>query len=277
MVKIGMAQMDIAWEDIKENQKKVITFFDKAKEEKTDCIVFPEMTLTGFSMNVEKTGVLWREQVDFFRKMSLEYDIMTIFGYAMPLSDVLMEEHPDWNPFHNRLGVAERGRMKLSYAKIHPFSYGLEGDYYQGGEELVSMQWKGIRFSPFICYDLRFPEIFQICSKESELLFVIANWPGSRIGQWEILLQARAIENQAIVVGVNRTGEGDGLHYNGHSVIYGPTGECLTEIKEEECLITGEVDLEKVKKSRKGFPMKEDRRENLYRKLWENARRRHGK
>lgn len=81
-------------------------------------------------------------------------------------------------------------------------------EYYQGGRKLKSVEWKGTTLGAFVCYDLRFPEIFQISSEKSEIIFVIANWPKSRIDQWDTLLKARAIENQVFMVGVNRTGEG---------------------------------------------------------------------
>ena len=103
-------------------------------------------------------------------------------------------------------------------------------------------------------------EIFQISSEKSEIIFVIANWPKSRIDQWDTLLKARAIENQVFMVGVNRTGEGDGLHYNGHSAIYSPNGEAVTTIREEECLLIGDINPEEIKEMRKTFPMKNDRK-----------------
>ena len=89
--------------------------------------------------------------------------------------------------------------------------------------------------------------------------------------QSDTLLKARAIENQVFMVGVNRTGEGDGLHYNGHSAIYSPNGEAVTTIREEECLLIGDINPEEIKEMRKTFPMKNDRREELYIKMWENA------
>ena len=243
-MRIGMAQMDISWENIEDNKKKVEQFFKKAEENQVDCLVFPEMTLTGFSMNVEDTE---------------------------PVPEERLKEHPNWNHYYNRLGIAENGELKLNYAKIHPFSYGFEGEYYQGGRKLKSVEWKGTTLGAFVCYDLRFPEIFQISSEKSEIIFVIANWPKSRIDQWDTLLKARAIENQVFMVGVNRTGEGDGLHYNGHSAIYSPNGEAVTTIREEECLLIGDINPEEIKEMRKTFPMKNDRREELYIKMWENA------
>lgn len=272
MIRIGMAQMDICWENIEENVRKAVAFFEQAAAQQVDILVFPEMTLTGFSMNVDLIGPQWQKQVDFFKKMSKEYGILTVFGYPMPVSDRLLEEHPDWNRYHNRLGICEDGRLKVSYAKIHPFTFGLEGKYYQGGSEIVTMPWRETVLGAFVCYDLRFPEIFQISSGQSEIIFVISNWPGSRVDQMDLLLRARAVENQAFIVGVNRTGAGDGLIYNGHSAVYGPGGECLNEICEDERLITVDITTDQIKDLRSGFPLKQDRREELYISLWKKMR-----
>ena len=271
-MRIGLAQMDIRWENIKHNMTKAEHFFREAAAEKVDLLVFPEMTLTGFSMNVEVTGKRWKEQVGFFRGMSREYDVPAVFGYSMPVSDRLLEEHPDWNHYHNRLGFVEKGELLMSYAKIHPFTYGLEGKYYQGGRQLQTLQWKGIGVGAFICYDLRFPEIFQIVSDDCELILVIANWPGSRVHHWDCLLKARAMENQCIVAGVNRTGEGDGIVYNGHSAVYGPDGECYSEVCEEEKLVIADVDPSLMQGIRENFPLKVDRLEEFYVDLWQEKR-----
>ena len=273
-MRIGLAQMDIHWEDIHENMANAQSFYEKAKEQMVDILVFPEMTLTGFSMNVEVTGKRWRDQVDFFCRMSREYGILTVFGYAMPVSDSLLEIHPDWNHYHNRLGICENGLLRLSYAKIHPFTYGLEGKYYQGGDEILTLSWKDTVLGAFICYDLRFPEIFQVSSDKSEIIFVISNWPGSRVEQMDALLSARAIENQVFVVGVNRTGEGDGLIYNGHCAVYDPAGNRLNDLYEDERLITVDIDPGIVRESRERFPLKMDRRVPLYYRLWEQSMKR---
>lgn len=92
---------------------------------------------------------------------------------------------------------------------------------------------------------------------------MIANWPRSRIDQWDTLLKARAIENQVYMVGVNRTGDGDGLHYNGHSAIYSPDGEVITTIREEECLLIGDINPGVIKEMRKTFPMKMTEEKNF--------------
>lgn len=263
-MRIGLAQMDIFWENEIENEKKSEEFFKSAKENQVDILVFPEMTLTGFSMNVEKNTENWRGQMDFFREMTRKYEMAAVFGYSRKIEEEELRKHPDWKLYHNKLAFMENGEIKLDYTKIHPFTYGQEGQYFQGGETISKAEWNQTNFGAFICYDLRFPEIFQISSGTSEVIFVIANWPEKRIAHWDCLLQARAIENQCYIVGVNRTGEGGGLRYNGHSAIYSATGERITRICEEEALLIGDIDPREVRRAREDFPVKDDRRETLY-------------
>lgn len=280
-MRIGLAQMDIFWENVQKNMGKAEDFIKKAKENQVELLIFPEMTLTGFSMHVEKTTKDWQQQVHFFEKMSRQYEISIIFGYPAPAGEPVGPERgrhgqqlgadlsagiSGQKMYHNHLALAEHGRVRMDYTKLHPFTFGQEGEYFSGGEEIVCTPWKDTMLGAFICYDLRFPEIFQISSAKSELIVLIANWPVSRIDDWDCLLKARAIENQAYIAAVNRTGEGGGLLYNGHSALFGPRGERLTTLCQEESLLIGGVDPEYVRRCRDVFPLKKDRREELYRK-----------
>lgn len=275
--RFGLAQTDILWENVEENKKRAEEFFQKAKENHVELLLFPEMSLTGFSMNVEKTTKDWEEQVEFFRERSRYYEMTVVFGCAVPVNDRQelfsvhgagkeREEETEKKNYENHLFVIENGRIRMDYRKIHPFTYGQEGKYFQGGKQIITMEWETTTLGAFICYDLRFPEIFQISSEDSAIIVVIANWPETRIRQWDCLLQARAIENQCFIAGVNRTGKGGGLSYNGHSALYGPTGERMTVLCEEESLLIGDVDVEEVRKLREAFPVKKDRKEALYSK-----------
>lgn len=260
--RIGLAQMDILWEDVKYNQKKAEDFFREAKEKDVDLLIFPEMSLTGFSMNIKKTTANWREQTDFFLEMSRKYESSVIFGYPAP------GKMGEGKPCHNHLALAQRGVVIMDYIKIHPFSYGQEGDFFQGGEQVVCTAWEDTVLGGFVCYDLRFPEIFQMSSARSELIAVIANWPESRVDQWDCLLRARAIENQCYVAGVNRVGEGGGLFYDGHSALYAPDGRQITKKSRREELLIGDCDWEEVRSLRETFPVKKDRKEQLYTKMF---------
>ncbi|WP_280634511.1 nitrilase-related carbon-nitrogen hydrolase, partial [Clostridium beijerinckii] len=122
----------------------------------------------------------------------------------------------------------------------------------------------GFKIAPFICYDLRFPEIFQIASKEAQIITIAANWPKEREKHWITLLKARAIENQCYIIGINRVGIGNDLHYNGKSIFVSPDGDILNEISEKETLIIKELEIDMIKAVKEKFDIKKDRREDLY-------------
>ena len=250
-MKMCLAQSDIIWEDKEKNMEKCAEFIKKAKNSGADMIIFPEMSLTGFSMNVEKTGEENGESVEFFKRNAAQNDIYICFGYVKKIG----------NDFFNRAAVIDKcGRVVCEYDKIHPFSYGEESKYFKGGDKTACFMTDGHIFSCFICYDLRFPEIFQAVSKRAEVITVIANWPKNRIEHWDCLLKARAIENQSFVIGVNRTGG----EYNGHSAVYSPYGVRLNESTEDERSIFCDIDFKECRRYRSEFPLKKDRRENLY-------------
>ena len=158
--------------------------------------------------------------------------------------------------------------MICNYSKIHPFSHGDESIYYEGGERLEYCEINNVLLSPLICYDLRFPELFQICSRKSILIIIIANWPKRRIDHWITLLKARAIENQCYVAGVNRVGCGNNILYNGNSMIINPYGIVETEKINSEGILTMDISEETVKNYRNEFKLKNDRKESLYVKLY---------
>ncbi len=255
-MRIGLGQLDIIWEEKKQNQKKCEQMLREARNHNVDLLIFPEMTLTGFSMNTDKIGELLEhsDTIDFFKENSVKYQMSIVFGYVQN----------QYTKTFNRLVLVDHGRILIHYAKIHPFSFGEESIYYQGGDTLGQCTLKDYHISTFICYDLRFPELFQICSAKSELLIVIANWPQPRMEHFQTLLKARAIENQCYVVGVNRVGEGNGLIYNGGSGIYDPYGTLITKETSIEKLIIGDIDKEIVTNYRKNFPQQTDKRFSLY-------------
>ncbi|MDO4975877.1 MAG: nitrilase-related carbon-nitrogen hydrolase [Eubacteriales bacterium] len=258
MHRFGLVQMDIVWENIGENKKKVERFLKEAKEKAVECIVFPEMTMTGFSMNTSMAAY-YDEINEFFEKKAVEYGVTIVYG-------IIAEGGKE--KFENRLIIVdETGKRLMEYAKIHPFSFGAESKYYTGGEQVYACHWKDTILSGFICYDLRFPTIFQMVSKESKVIFVIANWPDARVDQWDALLCARAVENACYVIGVNRTGRAGSLNYNGHAGAYNFNGERLTEIIEEEAMLTVDLDLSLIDQFRAGFPVIQDRRSDLYKKM----------
>jgi len=255
MMKIGIAQVDIQWERSYENMKKIEKLIEEASKENIDLVLFPEMSLTGFTMNIDKLLQSESEIINWAKKVAIKNNINLGFGFAAPID----------NKGVNRYAIISKDGDKLAnYTKMHPFSYAKEDINYYKGIDIVSCKINEFDVAPFICYDLRFPEIFQIASKESQLIIVAANWPKSRENHWIALLRARAIENQCYIVGINRVGEGDGIEYNGGSLFIDPNGDMLNDITSNEELIIRDIDINEVKKIREAFEIKNDRRERLY-------------
>lgn len=260
-MKIGLGQINIFWENKVQNKITCSNMISKAKSKNVELMIFPEMTLTGFSMNEDIVVEDYSNSttIDFFKQEALQNNIAVCFGVAMKI---------DGKTYNKCIVIDKYGNRVADYSKIHPFSYGKEAKYYTGGNKVDFCNINGVTISPLICYDLRFPEIFQICSHKSDLIIVIANWPAARRSHWLTLLKARAIENQCFIAGVNRFGEGGGLNYSGDSIVFDPYGEASTEIVSTDGLIIADIDLDVVNKYRYEFPLKQDRHEDLYIELY---------
>lgn len=257
LMKLGLAQTNPLWEEKEKNFQASLAFLEKAKEEKVDFLLFPEMSMTGFSMRPEIIGE-GREAsktLRYFQRKAKEYGLYLGVGYV---------EQGFPKSYNCYAILSPKGQVLADYRKIHPFSYGSESLYYQGGDEIVSCQVEDFTVTPFICYDLRFPEIFQAASEKSQLIVLPANWPSERQEHFRILLQARAIENQCYLAGVNRTGRGGELNYQGGSLIVDPYGVVLGEGTEEEMLVTAEIQASFADQYRREFPVKKDRRRDMY-------------
>lgn len=259
-MKIGLTQMNIAWEDKEGNKATVRKLLEKGKEQKLDFIVFPEMTLTGFTMNTDYAGeeMLFSDTLMFFKEMSRLYGMAIAFGYVEDFG----------KEYYNKFMVVAEGKILYEYDKIHPFNYGEEGKHYLGGCEVKTALYMDVAFSGFVCYDLRFPEIFQAVSDSVSIIFVIASWPKERVLHWETLLRARAIENQCYIIGVNRIGTGNGLSYTESSMAFDSLGERLTKPHSKSELMVVDIDPDYVNKVREEFPLKKDRRADMYKEFY---------
>jgi len=247
--------MDISWENPFENLKKCKSFFEKAESEEADILIFPETTCTGFTNNIDSAVSMFQIIYDEIKMMAVKHKINVIYGLISAGGNKARNQS---------IALNSSGDVLWQYTKIHPFSYSEEDLYFQKGSEIAFGEICGVCVSPFICYDLRFPEIFQAASDKAGLLAVIANWPQKRIEHWDILLKARAVENQSFVVGVNRVGIGNDIQYCGHSSIISPSGVILNPLSEKEELIVVEIDPGESDEYRKIFKVKQDRRHELY-------------
>jgi len=142
---------------------------------------------------------------------------------------------------------------------MHPFSLGGEGVHFAAGNDPMLFDWNGVKVCPLICYDLRFPEVFRTAAvRGAEVFAVIANWPRARQHHWEILLKARAVENQAYVIGVNRVGRDPNLRYEGGSLVVDPRGKVIADGKTCEGVIRAEINRVELQEYRRRFPALQD-------------------
>ncbi len=161
---------------------------------------------------------------------------------------------------HNTLVLAAPDGTQHRYRKIHPFTFGGETKHFRAGDEFVTVDVEGLRVTLFVCYDLRFADEFWQLAGDTDVYLVPANWPEARRLPWTTLLQARAIENQAYVIGCNRVGTGNGLEYSGDSRIIDPLGEVLAGASQTESILIADISAERVAEVRDRFRFLQDRR-----------------
>jgi omega-amidase len=246
-MKVYCCQTDIAWEDKRANFGRVRRLLDSVAVVRGSLVVLPEMFATGFSMNAaaiaESAG---GETERFLADTARDYGVWLIGG--------LPARGSDGRSRNEAVVFDPSASLTARYEKIFPFVFA-EKDSYVAGDRTVSFDWGGFAVVLFICYDLRFPEIFRSATHGgANLIVVIANWPVARIGHWTTLLQARAIENQAYVVGVNRCGEDPTLKYSGQSAIIGPGGEILLEPWDGEGVRGADLDPAALRAYRESLP-----------------------
>ena len=256
-MKIGLVQFDIAWEDVAENHRRAARHLEDAASRGARLVLLPEMFCTGFSMDSARIAQPPGGPTEVFLEERARMLGIWIIG-SIP-------EAGQPAPRNMALIVSPTGEVRR-YAKIHPFSFAGEHRQYAGGDRVVTVAIEGLRVTPFICYDLRFPEPFRLAASETDLYAVVANWPQARRDHWRTLLRARAIENLAYIAGVNRVGDGGKLHYSGDSAVIDPWGETLTEGGDREEVLVVDIDPAKVHDARERFPVLADVRTEAYRR-----------
>ncbi len=242
---IALIQSDLKWEDTRANQRHFEALFEKI-DPSTDLIVLPEMFSTGFSTRADVLAqAMSGETVEWLVGMSRKMG-MDITG------SIMLREN---NSYFNRLLWATPHNNLYHYDKKHLFRYAGEEKIYTSGQDQLTVSLKGWRIRPFICYDLRFPIWTRNLYKQYDLAIFVANWPMQRVAHWRLLLQARAVENQCYVAGVNRLGhDGNQLTYSGDSLIIKPDGEILFDAKDQESLESVLLAAQSLKHYRDTFP-----------------------
>ncbi|MFC3883333.1 carbon-nitrogen family hydrolase [Bacillus songklensis] len=258
-LKVACIQLDIAFGDPKKNFLRVAEKMKEALQTGADILVLPELWSTGYDLtrlndiadeNGEKTK-------HFFSSFAQEHNVSIVAGSVAKKTE---------EGITNTMYVFDHnGNLVSEYSKLHLFKLMDEHIYLKAGNTQNSFTLKGTSCAGFICYDIRFPEWMRThTSQGAEILFVVAEWPLPRLAHWRALLISRAIENQCYVVACNSTGSNPDNVFAGHSLIIDPWGEIISEAGEEESIITGMIDSEKVRQVRRQIPVFADRRTEFY-------------
>ncbi len=250
-------QLNIEWENRAANFARVEALLQATPPPAGSLVVLPEMFATGFSMNVDTVRETQaQETARFLAELARRRQVFVTGG----LVDAEAAEARG-RPGNLSVTFDPSGREVARYAKLQPFTPGGESQHYHAGSKIASWSWQGFTVAPFVCYDLRFPEHFRAAARAgAELITVIANWPAGRIQHWVTLLQARAIENQAYVAGVNRCGTDPQLSYCGRSLIVSPRGGILADAGHGESVVHAPIDRDALLSYRRDFPFLRDMR-----------------
>lgn len=222
---IALIQSHLLWENPEANRKlfseKVATISDKF-----DMIVLPEMFTTGFTMQPDNISMEEKQKtLEWMQEWAKKKDAAIVGSIV----------NPEEGKYYNRLWFVTPDGMS-TYDKRHTFTLAGEDKVYLAGKTKKIISFRGFKICPMICYDLRFP-VWARNVEDYDVLLYVANWPGPRINAWDALLKARAIENMAYCMGVNRVGlDGLGHEYPGHSAVYDVLGNQLVHSEKEEIL-----------------------------------------
>jgi predicted amidohydrolase len=250
---VAALQTDIAWEDKEANFRRLEPWIASAAGAGAKLVLLPEMYSCGFTMAAERVAEPEEgPSTAFLRAQAARHGIH--LGGSVP-------ERPAGadRPFNCFVLAGPDGGL-WRYRKIHPFTFAGEHEHYAAGDSFTTVTVGGLRCTLFVCYDLRFADEFWDTAAGTDCYLVVANWPERRRGHWTSLLLARAIENQAYVVGVNRVGRGGDLVYTGDSRIVDPWGETLAAGAGGETVLLADLDAAVVKDARERFPVLPDRR-----------------
>ena len=241
-------QFDSQWNNKEQNFTTITNMLDRYSIHEESLILLPEMFATGFSLNPRLTTENEPYKTEnFLSELAIQKKSWIMGGMCHPTGN-------DEMAYNTAVTFNPSGKRISLYRKIHPIPALREDQFHLSGDSVECMEINSFKITPAICYDLRFPELFRTgVSMGSNLFVVLGCWPKSRIEHWVTLLKARAIENQAYMIGVNRVGKDQELEYGGRSMIISPTGEVLVDAFEETIVLDSTIKESKVRQWRNEF------------------------
>lgn len=248
ILNIHALQLDSVWEDKAANFAKVRALLEATPPPAGSLIVLPEMFGTGFTCAVDVSAEPEGGETEvFLQSLAAKHQSCLLGG--------VVTRGSGGKARNQALAVAPDGSVLARYTKMRPFSMGGEADVHVRGTTPVIFEWGGFKIAPLVCYDLRFPEVAREAVRMgAQVLVYMAAWPVKRFLHWITLLQARAIENQAYIIGVNRTGAEPQFSYNGRSLAVDPHGVIIADAGEREHSISAPIELAVVTSWREQFP-----------------------
>jgi predicted amidohydrolase len=255
--KIGIIQFDVRLGDVDGNLRRVSRHMAHLAGQGVDLVLLPEMWSTGFANDrLASLAASTPEVLEQVRRLSRQMGLVTIGS---------LPEKTNRGIFNTAHVVDQGGAVLGRYRKVHLFSPTNEDRFFVPGRQSVVVKTTLGTIGLMICYDLRFPELCRsLVLKGAQMVAVVAQWPAIRVAHWDVLLRARAIENQVFVFGVNRCGRDGDLVYGGHSRILSPFGEVLSRAGRRAARLTASVNLSHVEKTRRQMPCLQERVPEAY-------------
>ncbi|OEU45211.1 MAG: hypothetical protein BBJ60_01330 [Desulfobacterales bacterium S7086C20] len=256
VVKSGIVQFDVCLGEIDHNLAVAKRLITSLARKGVQLVLLPEMWSTGFvNDSLEELSETTPEILEELMRLAKKRQL-TIIG-SLPEKRV--------DGIYNTAYVVDRGVVCAEYRKVHLFTPTSEDKYFKSGRNAVVANTSLGRIGLMICYDLRFPELCRaLALKGAEIIAVVAQWPAARVSHWDVLLKARAVENQVFVLGANRSGRDDELIYAGHSRLVSPYGEVLARAARRSATISATIDLSVLEQTRKQIPCLEQRVPEAY-------------
>jgi len=255
-ITFAIIQRDIAWLDSNKNFEQLREWALTASRQ-ADFIVLAETFSTGFAVNnLGITEEMGKQSREFLLDIASELHVWIAGSFIEKCGTTDSENFVNYNTC---MVAGPRGEA-FEYRKLHPFTPGGEHRDVLPGSKIQVISIGGIRLTPFLCYDLRFANIFWDSAHDTDVFVVMANWPQTRQSHWNTLLSSRAIENQAYVVGCNRIGAGGGNEYHGGSQVVDPSGRVVASLGNESAILFAQIDPHLVQLTRSSFPCLADRR-----------------